>query len=166
MNSHPFKIKSIGSGSLSIMAKPVSGDFIDDEFKGLSINGVTLLVSLLERSEAYQLGLAQEFELCEKWNMDFMNYPIEDRNIPSQLSSYDRFIRVVYGKISGGAHAAVHCRSGIGRAGLVSACILMHENCLPIDAFAAVSDARGVSVPDTEEQYHFCTETYVNYVGI
>jgi len=166
MYSRPYIIRSIGSGSLSIMPKPVSGEFVDDEFKGLAINGITLMVSLLERSEAYQLGLAQESELCKKFNMKFINYPIEDRNIPTQLGSFDKFIRKVHGEISGGAHAAIHCRSGIGRSGLVSACILMHENYLPVEAFAAVSDARGVSVPDTDEQYRLCVETYVNYVGI
>jgi len=94
MYSRPYIIRSIGSGSLSIMPKPVSGEFVDDEFKGLAINGITLMVSLLERSEAYQLGLAQESELCKKFNMKFINYPIEDRNIPTQLGSFDKFIRL------------------------------------------------------------------------
>lgn len=166
MNSTPYKIASIGSGYLSIMPKPVSGEFVDEEFEGLAKSGITLVVSLLERPEAYQLGLSNESEICRKWDIEFINYPIEDRKIPTEPRNFASFIRDIHDKISKGSSAVVHCRSGIGRAGLVAVCVLMHENYTPAEALVAVSKARGVEVPDTEEQYIWCTENYSKLVGI
>jgi len=47
---------------------------------------------------------------------------------------------------------AVHCRDGIGRSGLLGACVL---SCLGVardEPFAMLTRARGVTVPDTTSQ--------------
>src|SRR5262249_25284547 len=46
----------------------------------------------------------------------------------------------------------IHCRAGIGRSGLVGAAVLLHCGFTVREAFAAISKARGVQVPDTAEQ--------------
>jgi protein-tyrosine phosphatase len=46
----------------------------------------------------------------------------------------------------------VHCRAGIGRSGIAAAAVLVSLGHEPRDVFAMVSKARGVSVPDTDEQ--------------
>ena len=46
----------------------------------------------------------------------------------------------------------VHCRQGIGRSGLVAACLLVRKGISPGAAVEMVSAARGVSVPETTEQ--------------
>jgi hypothetical protein len=55
-----YNIKSIGKGSLSVMAKPVSGEWIKDEFKVIANRGINLIVSLLEEQESKEVGLADE----------------------------------------------------------------------------------------------------------
>ena len=35
-----YRVKEIGSGFLAIMAKPVSGEFIEDEFQGIAREGI------------------------------------------------------------------------------------------------------------------------------
>jgi len=44
------------------------------------------------------------------------------------------------------------CRAGIGRSGLVGACVLGLFGVVPDAPFAMLSRARGVAVPDTEAQ--------------
>lgn len=47
-------------------------------------------------------------------------------------------------------HVHIHCRAGIGRAGLVTACLLYHLGRTAV--WETLERARGVPVPDTDEQ--------------
>jgi protein-tyrosine phosphatase len=51
-----------------------------------------------------------------------------------------------------GNAVAVHCRAGIGRSSLIAACVLVLLGFAPGMAFDLIGKARGVKVPDTEEQ--------------
>jgi protein-tyrosine phosphatase len=55
-------------------------------------------------------------------------------------------------ELAGGRHVVVHCRMGIGRSSTVVAGVLMAQGVQARDAWKAVSDARGLEVPDTPEQ--------------
>ena len=57
-------------------------------------------------------------------------------------------------------NTVVHCRAGIGRTGVVAAGILLHAAFEPEQAFARVSEVRGVDVPDTDEQYNWVVSNY------
>ncbi len=57
MKPEIYQVELIGSGILSIMAKPVSGEWIEDEFSGIANEGIDQIVSLLESHEAYEIGL-------------------------------------------------------------------------------------------------------------
>jgi len=55
-------------------------------------------------------------------------------------------------EICAGKHVAIHCRAGIGRTGIIAGAVLLKTGKTAKEAFALISDARGVRVPDTEEQ--------------
>lgn len=147
-----YQVKLIGSGSLSVMAKPASGEWIDDEFKGIRDWGIDRIVSLLEKNEEADLGLIEERSLTKNNDMDFVSYPIPDRGVPEFVQEYLRFTKRLYNETAGGLHTVVHCRAGIGRTGLVAAGILLHCGFEPLDALNQISEKRGVKVPDTQEQ--------------
>jgi protein-tyrosine phosphatase len=46
----------------------------------------------------------------------------------------------------------VHCRQGIGRTGLIAACLLVAQGAAPDAAVHNLSAARGLPVPETAEQ--------------
>ena len=50
------------------------------------------------------------------------------------------------------AAVGIHCRAGIGRSGLVAACVLSELGTRTDALFPMLSKARRVSVPDTPEQ--------------
>jgi len=50
------------------MARPVPGEWIEDEFAGIAVFGIDSVISLLETDESIELGLSQERKLCEKNN--------------------------------------------------------------------------------------------------
>ncbi len=160
MGPRLYEIELIGSGFLAVMAKPVAGEWIEDEFAGIAAARIKQIVSLLESWEAYEVGLSDEKTLCERNGMGFISYPIPDRGLPPSVSNFARITRKLYHEIAGGMNTVVHCRAGIGRTGVVAAGILLHAAFEPEQAFARVSDVRGVDVPDTDEQYNWVVSNY------
>ncbi|AJQ95499.1 protein-tyrosine phosphatase family protein [Gynuella sunshinyii] len=160
MNPDIYKIELIGSGSLSVMAKPVSGEWIEDEFSGIARWGINRIVSLLEDHEAFEVGLNNEKQLAEKYGMEFILYPIPDRGLPSTIQEYLCFTKRLYHEAAGGLNTVVHCRAGIGRTGIIAAGVLLHCGFSPIEAFEHISKIRGVSVPDTQEQIDWVAKSY------
>ena len=114
-------------------------------------SGVDLVVSLLEREEVSELGLQREAELCRECGIEFISFPIPDRGVPEIQQASD-IARSIADGIASGRSIAVHCRARIGRSSIIAACAMI---CLGIEAREAlvlIKAARGVIVPDTEEQ--------------
>jgi protein-tyrosine phosphatase len=80
-----------------------------------------------------------------------LSFPIPDRGVP-EIPDAARIAESIAAGIADGRSIAIHCRAGIGRSSVVAACAMI---CLGIeagDALSRIKEARGVSVPDTEEQ--------------
>lgn len=153
-----YRVAQFGSGFLAVMAKPTAGDWVDEEFSGLAEADIGCVVSLLECAEAREVGLASEQAHCGAHGMEFVSYPIPDRGLPHSVPHFADFTRGLYAAVFKGRNTVVHCRAGIGRTGVVAAGILLHAAVTPKDAFDRVSAARGMQVPDTDEQYRWLEE--------
>jgi hypothetical protein len=145
------------AGRLAIMARPRAGDWLDDEISGWRAEGIDIVVSLLESEEVSELGLGREADLCRQQGMEFISFPIPDRAVPAELCETVALARAVATRIGEGEAVAVHCRAGIGRSSLIAACALVCFGLDPDAAFAMISKARGVGVPDTEGQRDWVT---------
>ncbi|HEX7644000.1 MAG TPA: protein-tyrosine phosphatase family protein [Burkholderiaceae bacterium] len=152
MRPEIYKIQQIGAGFLAVMAKPVSGEWIAEEFRGIATLGVRRLVSLMEIEEMREVGLAREPDLCRENSMGYIHFPIRDRGLPASLEKTVLLVKDLHAQIKSGKNTAIHCRAGIGRSGLIAACVLVREGYAPEDAFRSVSKARKAEVPDTLEQ--------------
>lgn len=159
MKPHIFKIKAIGLGSLSIMPKP-SPEWLEEDFRFYKDLGITLVVSLLEEFEAYEIGLQNEHKVAEQFGIEFLSFPIADRGLPESFYEFRQFVSGVYARMMAGEHAAVHCRAGIGRSGLLAGSVLAYEGIEPDQAFSFISEKRGVAVPDTLEQKGWLIENW------
>ncbi|MBT7442781.1 MAG: hypothetical protein HN790_02295 [Methylococcales bacterium] len=58
----------------------------------------------------------------------------------------------IFKRFENGQGVAVHCRAGIGRSGMTTIAVLVRYGLSVDDAITLVSQARGIPVPDTEEQ--------------
>ena len=153
-----YTVAKIGQGFLAVMAKPVAGEWIADEFLGIARFGIHCLVSLLEQHEIRELGLSSASALCESNGIAYLHFPIKDRGIPTSSSKACDVIEDIHGRISQGQNTVIHCRAGIGRTGLLAASVLVRDGHSAHAAFGMVSKARGIQVPDTTEQYEWVVQ--------
>jgi protein-tyrosine phosphatase len=132
------------------MARP-SGEWLDDELRALRRAGVDVLVCALPDAERLELGLGGEAAAARHAGLEFVAVPIRDRSVPELGAALPR-LRELVGRLGAGGHVVCHCRFGIGRASLLAAAVLVLEGVDPDEAWRRLTRARGLQVPDTDEQ--------------
>lgn len=144
------KVCPLGKGFLAVRARPVAS-YLEEECQSMADNGLTMVVSLLEAAEARRLGLQDEQQYCQQAGLRFISHPVIDHGLPVGQSMLELASRL-HGDIRQGEGVVIHCFAGIGRTGMLSSCVLMAAGYSADDATLMVSQARGVSVPETERQ--------------
>jgi protein-tyrosine phosphatase len=147
-----FWIKGDPPPPLAIVLKPRGDDWLKDELLRMKQGGIQTLVSLLEEEEAASLGLAEEGSVAEQIGMQFVCFPIPDVHVPPNPDSFRSFVSHLVSQLNSGICVGVHCRGSIGRATVASACTLIQMGWKPKAALEAIQIARGLAVPDTQEQ--------------
>ncbi len=151
-NIHWINDAQVGEKRIGIMARPRANDWLDDEIKSLKTRRIDCLVSLLEKSEEWELGLQDEKEVCKKWGIEFVNFPIKDVNVPLNDFDFIRLAKELAIKVKKKQKIVIHCRMGIGRASILAAAIMIILGCKGQDVFEKIGKYRKLKVPDTEKQ--------------
>jgi predicted protein tyrosine phosphatase len=128
------------------------GDWLEDEVRAWQQSDLDLVVSLLTPEEVTELDLNKEEGCCRAYGIQFHAFPITDMGVPVSRKASVALIRQLDNALTEGKSIVVHCRQGIGRSGLVAACLLMASGEIPETAFQRISTARGCPVPETMEQ--------------
>lgn len=149
-----YSIACDAPGTLYIMPKP-SSDWLDDDIAAYHSMEMNKVVSLLTSDEAYDLNLQNERAACEAQKIDYVQFPIIDRGLPVDRKAFSELSTEIRKDLADGRNVGIHCRAGIGRSGMLASCILVGLGLTADQAVAAVSEARGVDIPDTEEQLQF-----------
>jgi protein-tyrosine phosphatase len=139
-------------GKLYVSPRPRGGDWLSDETVRWRQNGIQTVLSLLTKEEESELAIQDEADEVVKQGMRFISFPIPDRGIPASSTAAVAMLDDVHDELQRGKNVLVHCRQGIGRAGMVAASLLVLDGSDPSAAIREVSDARGVSVPETPDQ--------------
>lgn len=137
---------------VAIVPRPRGEDWLDDEMAALREAGVDVVVSMLEESEAAELGLGQERAAAERGGLGFVNFPIQDRGVPGNVEQFHTFLTGLQRQIESGKRVGIHCRACIGRASVAAASLLIRSGVPASEAWHQVTVARGFPVPDTREQ--------------
>jgi protein-tyrosine phosphatase len=140
------------SGKLFVSSRPRGGDWLNDEAGRWHNSGIETVVSLLTQDEESELGIQDEATEVANHGMKFISFPIPDRGIPGSTTSAFEMLDAVHGELHRGKNVLVHCRQGIGRAGLVAASLLVMDGTEPHAAIEKVSKARGIRIPETADQ--------------
>jgi protein-tyrosine phosphatase len=147
-----FWIEGDPPAPLAIVLCPPGGYALRDALTGMKRGGIQTLVSLLRTEEAFMLGLADEDRLAQKVGLQFLSHPILDTHVPPNLAAFQKFVADLARRLRAGEHIGVHCRGSIGRATVTAAATLIQLGWTPEAALVAIEAARGVAIPDTQEQ--------------
>ena len=153
MKPSVYKIQCQCDGELFVLPKP-SGEWLDDDIPAYRSIGIGKIISLLTEDEVQELGLLEESGCCTRHGIDFVEFPILDRGLPDPIG-FAELVRRTHADLTVGSNIGVHCRAGIGRSGMFASCLLKRISLTADEAIAVVSAARGIDVPDTEEQHRF-----------
>lgn len=147
-----FWVEGPWPGKVALAARPRGGDWLEDEMTAWRNAGVDEVLSLLTLEEERDLELQNEAREVKKHGMKFVSFPIRDRKVPSSQAKLVAALENLDADLSTGKNVVIHCRQGIGRTGLVAACLLVTKGISSGAAISTVSAARGNAVPETEEQ--------------
>jgi protein-tyrosine phosphatase len=152
MKATIYPIKAEAPNRIAIVARPRGGDWFCDELSALSREGIDVLVSMLTEEESSELGLGSEAEDCGAMGITFVNFPIPDRSVPSDLEDFLHVVEDLAQLIREGHFVGVHCRASIGRSSVLAVSVLVRLGWEATQAFDAVESARACPIPDTPEQ--------------
>src|SRR4030095_9402969 len=147
-----FTIPLTVPGVLAITLRPRGDDWLDDDLRALAVNGVTVLVSLLESHEEQELGLEREATLCTSNRLTFISVPTPDLGVPSDFVQFARVVTEVFERLRSGQRVALHCGQSVGRSGLIAISLALMTGLDLPGSIQAVSTARGIHVPETPAQ--------------
>ena len=142
------------AGRLSTMARPRGGAWLAEELTALVHDGVDRLVCLLTDTELVELDLSEESALASAAELDFRRFPIPDLTVPAPGPFRDLARELVQDLLADRA-VVIHCRAGIGRSSLLAAAVLKVEGYDAEEAWQLITEARGLPVPDTDEQREY-----------
>jgi protein-tyrosine phosphatase len=149
---NPFWVETDNNLRLAIVLRPRGGAWLDDEIASIKRAGVDDLISMLEADDAAELGLSDEAAACKTAGVTFRSFPIPDQGTPQSTAKFAEFVQLLRSDLRARRSIGAHCRASIGRSSLLLAAVLCAEGFQPDDAFGRLSRARGLKVPDTEEQ--------------
>ena len=117
-------------GRLSISISPGKIDHrwnrnLDLDLKSIQKQGVEVIVCLLEWSEMQMLDIVHYPRKAEAAGLLFYHLPIKDCGIPSR-KEIQVLVPILVQHLASGTHILIHCREGLGRAGTICACCLIH----------------------------------------
>ena len=103
------------------------------------VYGTDLLVSLIEDSELTLLHIEDLYARARHFGIDTLRLQIQDGSVPRSLPMLASLVKQVATALERGRNVVVHCRGGLGRAGLVTAAILIGHG---LDARRAMAEIR------------------------
>jgi protein-tyrosine phosphatase len=139
-------------GKLAISARPRGGDWLVDEMREWQGAGLNTVLSLLTSGEEQDFDLTAESRVAKREGLKFLSLPIPDRQVPFSPSQVAPVLDELDAELASGKNAVIHCRQGIGRSGMMAACLLAMRGKDPGSAIIELEWARGTSVPETTEQ--------------
>jgi len=138
--------------NLALIIRPYGEVPIDEHMRGFREAGINVIVSMLQKGEARNLGLEDEEAYANKAGLLFENFPIADGSVPSNQLRFTQFLEGLENHISEGRKIAIHCRASIGRAPLTAASLLIRSGMTPDEVWSQIATIRDCPVPDTPNQ--------------
>lgn len=115
------------------------------------------LVSLVEEIELAELGIDNLENECRNHDIELIRFPLRDASVPPLLKNFAGLIREIAKHLEQKKTAVIHCKGGLGRAGLTAACSIAAVSDNKISGSEAIKMVRSArtSTIETIEQENF-----------
>ncbi len=116
-----------------------------------------ILVSLVEDFELTELGIGDIAAECARAGIALLRFPIRDVSVPASPEAFAALVETIAAEIKRGRTVVVHCKGGLGRAGLTAACTAQAATDFRLsaaDSITAVRQTRPGTI-ETREQEDF-----------
>jgi hypothetical protein len=122
--------------------------------------GASLLLTLVEQNELEQLRVPGIGEAARIRNMQWLHLPIKDYHTPDSSfeKSWTSHGATIRNLLRNGSDVVVHCKGGLGRAGMIAARLLVELGMPPEKAINLVRAARKGAI-ETAGQEDFVRQT-------
>jgi len=116
--------------------------------------GAQLVLTLVERRELELLKVPELGAEVERRAMQWLHLPIPDYHPPTAEFErrWETEGRLIRQRLRAGDDVLVHCKGGLGRAGMIAARLLVELGVPPTTAIAQVRAARGRGAIETSAQ--------------
>ncbi|MFC6590652.1 dual specificity protein phosphatase family protein [Deinococcus lacus] len=78
--------------------------------------------------------------------------PLPDRRVPVDLAAFEALLSQLEAALQEGRGVLVHCRGGLGRAGVVAACLLIRGGLEASEAVSLVRQTRPGAIETAEQE--------------
>jgi hypothetical protein len=119
------------------------------------IHGCDALVLLVEDADLAEFGAPGLPDAAWARGIELLRHPIPDGGVPADRQAFRTLLDGVVDRLRVGASVVVACRGGLGRTGLVVACLLRDLAGLDADGAIARTRARRPGTVETEAQREF-----------
>ncbi len=158
MRAELYWIDGPWRGRLAILPRPRGGEWLPDEIDDWKAAGLQVILSLLTSEEMAELDLQRESQLCQAAGLEYLSFPIPDRDIPASTRTTSQIAQAIGQRLAAGQNVGLHCRAGIGRSAVMAAVLLAMSGLDVESAFNRISAARRCPVPDPAEQRNWVAE--------
>ncbi len=127
-----------------------------DDLQAIRAWGAAVVVTLLEETELNLLGVRELGKHVVALNMIWLHLPVRNTSLPDErfMEKWRMVVPSLCNLLQKGQHVIVHCKEGIGRAGLVAASLLVELGVPVEDSIRIVRKARpGSLFLDSHEKY-------------
>jgi protein-tyrosine phosphatase len=161
----PYLIHGFNGAGLWMMPSPTFGGTIRKTLSSCADLNIQHIASLVEAREVQQLGLAELRTEAAPLKIHLHQFPITDRQPPSSIRDFAELVETFTQYLLNGMSVSVHCKSGIGRSGMLASSILGRFGyCLP-GALEVIAEKRGIPAPNTASQMEWLQDNWVLLSG-
>lgn len=116
--------------------------------------GTDVLVSLMQSHEHDEVSVHDLYAAVERHGIRSVPFEIVDGSVPDDgdRHAFTALIEDLHTELASGRNVTVHCKGGLGRSGMVAACVLVHAGLDPDVAIDVVRTHRRGSIQTFEQE--------------
>lgn len=127
-------------------------DLFEDMKRIKEHHKVDLIIPLIEPFEFRTLKIPRYFSTANHFDLETIHYPIRDGHVSKSVRQVRSLVGEIVTRLRYGQNVLCHCKAGLGRAGHITACVLVHLGFKPEDAIQVVRETRKGTIENSLQE--------------